>query len=71
MRKTEELKNPDSCMNRALPDEMTFILLGRDIAAPATIREWCRLRCALGKNSPEDDQIREALACADVMDAEL
>lgn len=70
MRKAEELSNPNSCMNRAHESEMTFVLLGRDIAAPATIREWCRLRCWHGKNKPDDEQIREALACADLMELE-
>jgi hypothetical protein len=70
MRKAEELKNPNSCMNRAFLTEMTFILLARDIAAPATIREWCRLRCLHGKNTAKDEQIQEALACADAMEAD-
>jgi hypothetical protein len=68
--KSQELTDPHSCMSRALPDEMTFVLLGRDITAPATIREWCRLRCLHGKNRPQDPQIREALACADAMEAQ-
>jgi len=55
-------------MSRARPDEMTFVLLARDIAAPGAIREWCRLRCLYGKNTPKDEQIQEALACADAME---
>lgn len=70
MRKSEELSNPNSCMSRALPNEMTFVLLGRDFVAPAVIREWCRLRCLHGKNTPKDPQITEALACADAMESE-
>lgn len=70
MRKSEELKNPNSCMNRAYLTEMTFVLLARDIAAPDTIREWCRLRCLHGRNTPKDEQIQEALACADAMEAD-
>ena len=70
MRKVDELMNPDSCMNHARKSEMTFVLLGRDIAAPATIREWCRLRCLHGKNTPRDAQIVEALVCADTMERE-
>jgi hypothetical protein len=70
MRKVDELMNPDSCMNRAKSSEMTFVLLGRDVTAPATIREWCRLRCLHGKNTPKDAQIVEALACADAMERE-
>jgi len=65
MRKTEELADQNSCLNRAKDDEMLFVLLGRDIAAPAAIRAWCKERIRLGKNKRDDAQIREALACAD------
>lgn len=70
MRKSEELTNPGSCMSRAHPDEMTFVLLGRDIVAPKVIREWCRLRCLYGKNTVKDRQIVDALECADAMERE-
>lgn len=68
MIKAEELTNPSSCMSKAEPTEMTFVLLARDSVAPAVIREWCRLRCLHGNNSPKDVQIVEALACAERME---
>jgi hypothetical protein len=68
MIKREELSNPNSCMSRARDDEMTFVLLGRDIAAPAAIRAWVDQRLRLGKNSGDDTQIIEALNCADAME---
>jgi hypothetical protein len=69
MRKTEELSDQNSCLNRAKDDEMLFVLLGRDIAAPAAIRAWCRERIRLGKNDfEEDEQIAEALQCAVAME---
>ena len=68
MIKSEELTNPSSCMSRANLDEMTFVLLARDIAAPRTIREWVRLRIFYGKNEINDAQIQEALACAEKME---
>lgn len=68
MRKKHELGDPSSCLNRAKDDEMIFTLLGRDVAAPTAIRAWVAERIRLGKNSPEDKQIGEALACADVME---
>lgn len=37
MKKLDELANPKSCMNRAHDNEMTFVLLGRDLMAPAVI----------------------------------
>ena len=64
MIKREELSNPASCMSRARDDEMTFVLLGRDAAAPAAIRAWVDQRILLGKNKLDDAQIVEALACA-------
>lgn len=68
MRKTDELQN--GCMARAGSNEMTFVLLSRDIAAPATIRFWVNQRLREGKNKLADAQIQEALACADTMEAE-
>lgn len=70
MRKTEEQANPASCFNQALPQEMTFVLLGRDEAAPAVIRAWCAERIRLGKNLQSDQQIIEAQGCATRMDLE-
>lgn len=71
MRKREELRDPDSCLNRAEFNEMVFVLLGRDAAAPAAIRAWANKRIWLGKNQIGDEQIQEALRCADTMEAEL
>lgn len=68
MIKREELSNPNSCMNKARDDEMTFVLLGRDPVAPGVIREWASRRVCLGKNEYSDPQITEALAVADEME---
>lgn len=70
MRKRDELSNPNGCMSRASDDEMTFVLLGRDAAAPAAIRAWITERIKLGKNTPCDPQIVEAEECARTMEAE-
>jgi len=69
MRKAEELSDFTSCLNRATLDERLFVLLGRDVAAPATIRFWCDERVRLGKNAPDDPQILEARLVADLMAA--
>ena len=69
MIKAEELRNPKSCMSRAAEDEMTFVLLGRDICAPLAIRAWVEARIATGKNQRTDPQITEALSCAAYMEA--
>jgi hypothetical protein len=70
MRKKEELSNPKSCINKAKDNEMTFVLLGRDIAAPYAIREWVEKRIWEGKNKRNDPQIIEALQCASIMENE-
>lgn len=68
MKKNDELTNPKSCMSRAADDEMTFVLLARDQAAPQTIRYWCYERMRLAKNKLDDPQIQEALKAADTME---
>ena len=70
MRKHAELSQPNTCMSTAHPQEMTFVLLGRDAAAPATIRAWVAERLRLGKNAADDAQIVEALECAKTMETE-
>jgi hypothetical protein len=47
-------------MSRARDDEWTFVLLGRDKAAPAAVRAWIEERIRLGKNTLNDPQIVEA-----------
>lgn len=68
MIKRDELTNKQSCLNRAADDEMLFVLLARDVAAPATIRFWADERVRLCRNHRNDPKIVEALACADAMD---
>jgi hypothetical protein len=70
MIKSQELTDPTSCMSRAGDDEMTFVLLARDAAAPDTIRFWTGRRIASGKNKENDPQILEALQCAEAMELE-
>lgn len=59
-----------NCYDKALPDEEMFVLLARDAAAPAAIRAWVDRRIMSGRNEAEDEQIVEALACADRMYAQ-
>lgn len=65
MRKCDELTNQQSCLSKAKETELVFVLLGRDEAAPDTIRYWIRERIRLGKNTLYDTQMIEAelLAC--------
>jgi hypothetical protein len=68
MRKRDELNSAHSCMSKAREDEFTFVLLARDVAAPATIRFWVAERMRLGKNKQADPQIAEALELAASME---
>ena len=70
MRKKDEQHLTNTCLNSAHPEEMVFVLLGRDPAAPVAIRAWVAERVGLGKNALADAQIAEALACAATMEAE-
>lgn len=70
MRAGQERKCLESCLNRARIDEMVFVLLGRDVAAPVAIRAWIAERIRLGKNAPDDAQILEAEYCALLMEKE-
>lgn len=70
MRKRVELSARSSCMRSAHPEEMVFVLLGRDVAAPAAIRAWIQERIRLGKNVHTDEQISEAAQCAEIMERE-
>jgi len=68
MIKEEELTDPDSCICRAHPREMVFVLLARDADAPGTIRDWIKRRIASGKNKDGDPLMTEAEQCAQVME---
>jgi hypothetical protein len=70
MRKKDETARPDTCLAQAHPNEMVFVLLGRDPAAPKAIRDWVEERIRLKKNFRQDPQVIEALNCADTMEAE-
>lgn len=70
MRKRDELTAPQSCMSRARDDEWTFVLLGRDLAAPAAVMKWVEERIRIGKNKRTDPQIVEALAWVETVTME-
>ena len=70
MIKSKELSDPNSCLNRAKGNEMVFVLLGRDRAAPVAIRAWINERLYRGKNVISDPQIQEALRIIDQMISE-
>jgi hypothetical protein len=70
MIKRDEIEHPESCLNKARDNERLFVLLARDAAAPVAVRAWVAERLRLGKNQPDDAQIREALDGASRMEIE-
>lgn len=68
MTKQENATRADSCWGRAKPEEQVFVLLERDVAAPATIRFWAEERVRTGKNGPQDPEIVRAYAEAHLID---
>jgi hypothetical protein len=70
MLKRDELEDSNSCLSKAADSERLFVLLARDPAAPAAIRAWVAERIRLRKNTIGDDQIIEALDCANRMEHE-
>jgi len=61
--KQDELRNPASCLNRARPDEILFVLRSNDPIAPQVVRLWA----AMAEGLHEPDKVLEALHCADHM----
>lgn len=68
------------CYEHAEDDEPMFVLLARDRCAPETVRAWAAARedqlslragdtATVGEVLAELDQIAEARACADAMEA--
>ena len=68
MTKAENLSNPASCLNRAADDELIFVLLEHDAAAPRAIRAWVTERIRLGMNRMSDEQIIRAIELAEKME---
>ena len=65
MKKIQEISDPNSCLNRASPDEFLFVLRSKDKAMADTIVFWAGLRIGMGLNKLWDPKIQEALALAE------
>src|ERR1019366_4825783 len=68
MLKSDELTSSNSCLNRARADEMNFVFVEDDEAAPATIRAWIAERIRLGRNKAVDQKLVTAEAVAVAME---
>lgn len=55
---TKSMPSKFNCYAAALPDEPVFTILGRDPAAPATIKFWIEERIRQGKYETHDDVAR-------------
>jgi hypothetical protein len=64
MNKADNLRLPNSCLNRAAADEPVFVLRAKDLLAPQTLRHWATM--ADGNHEPE--KIAQALREADEME---
>jgi hypothetical protein len=62
--KLEEQENPQSCLNKAKPDEPIFVMLGSDSLAPEVIRFWASLVIMRSGTEKSFDKARQALADA-------
>lgn len=66
MLKAEELRNPNSCLNKAEADEPIFVLRAKDLCAAQTVRLWATMAGG-ATGCHEKAKIEEALALADQM----
>ena len=64
MNKQQTLKDPQSCLNKAEPDEPLFVIRAKDPIGANTVRHWCAM--AIGSHEPE--KIADARKVADAMD---
>lgn len=70
--KQSNIVDPESCWNKAKPDEPVFVLKASDDIAPATVIMWCAnyLRSKGGwqqMTKQQQAKYNEALACAAAM----
>lgn len=59
MLKKDELTNPNSCLNRAAPDEPIFTLRANDPVAPRIVREWAFQYQHYKRLEKGDDQLND------------
>ena len=62
--------NPSAydCYANAEPDEPMFVLLARDLKAPALVRAWAEQYRIQNDGYHNEEGYQEALACADAME---
>jgi hypothetical protein len=68
MTKIENIRDPNSCWNKARASQHIFVLHDEDPCMADTIRVWASMRIVNGINKLEDDKIQSALREADEID---
>lgn len=63
--KIEQLKNPDSCLNKAGAEEPVFVLRAKDPVAAMAVRHWA----TMAAGTHEAEKIASAQKVAAAMDA--
>jgi hypothetical protein len=66
MKKSDEIEQPTSCLNKAQSDEPIFVLRAKDPAASRAVRHWADICEAQGTH--ETGKIAEARRLANEMD---
>lgn len=76
MIKSEELANPNSCLNQAADDEPIFVLRANDPLAPTKVVEWAQAYRQLKQRvnrgpltPPQEEKYRESVESAEEMQA--
>ena len=64
MRKCDEVRDPESCLNHCERDEPIFVIRAKDPLGSTTVRSWAQH--AVGIH--EKEKIAEANMLADIMD---
>lgn len=65
MLKRDVLKNPNSCLNKAAPDEPVFVLRAKDPLAAQTVRLWAQM------NSHEHEHEKAMMAMKEAEEMEM
>lgn len=63
MKKEDELRNPNSCLNKAAHDEPIFVLRANDPLAAQTVRLWI----SMAHQIHNDEKLEEAAHLAELM----
>ena len=61
MLKKDELRDKNSCLNKAANDEPVFVLRAQDLLAPKVINFWCQLAGSAGTSAEKIAEARRLI----------